>query len=119
MKELEMKLEAVVRSAKNKQSTYHEEMKRGYDKKKTPHTFKIGDIVKVFEKDKTSAHKSILPYWKAPYRIIGFPAGEHGVTIELTQYPDGEEIEVVHCQNVEPYHFEAKDIDAQDPSKGT
>ena len=80
-------------------------MKRGYDKRHPEHTFKIGDIVKVYEHDRTTAHKSILPYWRAPYRIVGFPAGGNGVTVELVEYPDGEEIEVVHVKNIEPYNL--------------
>ena len=107
MKLLEQKLEALRRSARSKQSTYQDKMKKHYDKTRAPHEFKVGDIVKIYTKDITKAHKSILPYWRAPYKIINFPDPE-GVTMEVVEYPNGEDIEAVHVNNVEPYHVQQK-----------
>ena len=104
MKLLEQKLEALRRAASAKQSTYQEKMKRYYDKTRIRPDFAVGDIVKIYTKDITKAHKSILPYWRAPYKIVRFP-DPNGVTMEVVEYPNGQEIEVVHVNNVELYNL--------------
>ena len=110
LKLLEQKLEAFKRTAQDKQSKYQDKMKKHYDKSHAPHTFSVGDIVKIYTKDITKAHKSIIPYWRAPYRIVRFP-DPNGVTMEVVEYPSGNEeteTEIVHVNNVEPYNLPKK-----------
>ena len=105
---LEQQLEALHRTANKKQSSYQQKMKKYYDKNRAPHEFSIGDIVKLYIKDMTKAHKSILPYWDGPYKIIGWPDPK-GVTMEVVEYPDGQDIKIVNIQNVEPYRLPHQD----------
>ena len=107
LKQLEEKLQALRQSAKSKQYVYHQEMKRDYDRRHASRIFRIGDLVKLYIKDQTSALKTIKPYWDAPYRIVGFP-DPHGPTMNVVKYPDGTEIKIVHQKNVEPYHLSQK-----------